>query len=56
MSRTVGRPGRPASRLRGLDALAYLDVTSLRGTTLTSRQVELLATVFARAAGIDVQD
>ena len=42
--------------LRGLDALAFLDVTSLRGTTLTPRQVELLATVFARAAGIDVQD
>ncbi|MFJ4166792.1 pentapeptide repeat-containing protein [Microbacterium sp. NPDC089698] len=42
--------------LRGLDALAFLDVTSLRGATLTSRQVELLAPVFARAAGIDVQD
>ncbi len=42
--------------LRGLDALAFLDVTSLRGTTLSSRQVELLAPVFARAAGIDVQD
>jgi len=42
--------------LRGLDALAFLDVTSLRGVTLNSRQVELLAPVFARAAGIDVQD
>ena len=42
--------------LRGLDALAFLDVTSLRGTTLSPRQVELLAPVFARAAGIDVQD
>ena len=42
--------------LRGLDALSFLDVTALRGTTLTARQVELLAPVFARAAGIDVQD
>ncbi|MFB7842104.1 pentapeptide repeat-containing protein [Microbacterium sp. NPDC056052] len=42
--------------LRGLDALAFLDVTSLRGVTLSPRQVELLAPVFARAAGIDVQD
>lgn len=42
--------------LRGLDALAFLDVNSLRGTTLTPRQVELLAPVFARSAGIDVQD
>ncbi|GAA4488871.1 pentapeptide repeat-containing protein [Microbacterium panaciterrae] len=42
--------------LRGLDALAFLDVTALRGTTLTARQVELLAPVFAAAAGIDVQD
>lgn len=42
--------------LRGLDALAFLDVTALRGATLTSRQVESLASVFAQAAGIDVQD
>jgi hypothetical protein len=42
--------------LRGLDALAFLDVTSLRGATLTERQIELLAPVLARAAGIDVQD
>jgi uncharacterized protein YjbI with pentapeptide repeats len=42
--------------LRGLDALSFLDVTALRGTTLSARQVELLAPVFARAAGIDVQD
>ncbi|VXC15826.1 conserved hypothetical protein [Microbacterium sp. 8M] len=42
--------------LRGLDALAFLDVTSLRGATLTGRQIELLAPVLARAAGIDVQD
>jgi uncharacterized protein YjbI with pentapeptide repeats len=42
--------------LRGLDALSFLDVTALRGATLTVRQVELLAPVFARAAGIDVQD
>lgn len=42
--------------LRGLDAQAFLDVTSLRGTTLSPLQVELLAPVFARTAGIDVQD
>lgn len=42
--------------LRGLDALAFLDVTALRGATLTGRQVESLASVFAQAAGIDVQD
>ncbi|MDR2997199.1 MAG: pentapeptide repeat-containing protein [Microbacterium sp.] len=42
--------------LRGLDALAYLDVLSLRGATLDSRQVELLAPAFAAAAGIDVRD
>lgn len=42
--------------LRGLDALAYLDVLSLRGATLTSNQVELLAPAFAASAGIDVRD
>lgn len=42
--------------LRGLDALAFLDVSSLKGTTLGTRQVEMLATVFAKAAGIDVRD
>ncbi|MDQ4213047.1 pentapeptide repeat-containing protein [Microbacterium capsulatum] len=42
--------------LRGLDAEAFLDVSALRGATLTPHQVALLAPVFARAAGIDVQD
>lgn len=42
--------------LRGLDALSFLDVTSLRGTTLTIRQVELLAPVFAASVGISVRD
>lgn len=42
--------------LRGLDVLAFLDVASLRGSTLTTRQVEQLAQVLAASAGIDVQD
>lgn len=42
--------------LRGLDALAFLDVGSLRGTTLTVNQVERLAPVFAASAGISVRD
>lgn len=42
--------------LRGLDALAFLDVNSLRGTTLTVAQVEQLAPVFAASAGISVRD
>lgn len=42
--------------LRGLDALSFLDVASLRGTTLTFRQVELLAPAFAAAAGIALRD
>ncbi|MEV7620999.1 pentapeptide repeat-containing protein [Microbacterium sp. NPDC089321] len=42
--------------LRGLDALGFLDVTALRGATLTLRQVELLAPVFAAAAGIVISD
>ncbi|OJU41593.1 MAG: hypothetical protein BGN97_03995 [Microbacterium sp. 69-10] len=42
--------------LRGLDALSFLDVGSLRGTTLTVRQVELLAPAFAASAGISVRD
>ncbi|MGB4136526.1 MAG: pentapeptide repeat-containing protein [Microbacterium sp.] len=41
--------------LRGLHAVAYLDVLSLRGTTLSPHQVEQLAPAFAAAAGIDVQ-
>ena len=42
--------------LRGLDALGFLDVTALRGATLTLRQVEHLAPVFATAAGIIVSE
>ena len=42
--------------LRGLDALSYLDVNALRGATLTTRQVELLAPAFAASLGIDVRD
>jgi uncharacterized protein YjbI with pentapeptide repeats len=42
--------------LRGLDALSFLDVASLRGTTLTFRQAELLAPAFAASAGISLQD
>lgn len=42
--------------LRGLDALAYLDAQSLRGTTLTSFQVQQLAPVLAASAGIRVRD
>ncbi|KRB37694.1 hypothetical protein [Microbacterium sp. Root180] len=41
--------------LRGLDAASYLDVSSLRGATLTPWQVEQLAPAFASALGIDVQ-
>ncbi|MFC7789534.1 pentapeptide repeat-containing protein [Microbacterium sp. MAHUQ-60] len=42
--------------LRGLDALSFLDVASLRGTTLTYRQAELLAPAFAASAGITLRD
>lgn len=42
--------------LRGLDALAYLDVAALRGATLSSWQVEQLAPAFAASLGIDVRD
>ncbi|WP_404433112.1 pentapeptide repeat-containing protein [Microbacterium lacus] len=42
--------------LRGLEALAFTDLSSLRGVTLSARQVELLATSFAAALGIDVRD
>lgn len=40
--------------LRGLDAQAYLDTSSLRGTTMSLLQVERLASAFARSAGIQV--
>ncbi|WOF24585.1 pentapeptide repeat-containing protein [Microbacterium betulae] len=42
--------------LRGLDALAYLDVLALRGTTLSEEQVRMLAPAFATATGIQVRD
>ena len=42
--------------LRGLDALSFLDAGSLRGATLTSRQIEELAPALAAAAGIHVLD
>lgn len=42
--------------LRGLDALSFLDVHSLRGATISSRQVEQLAPAFAIAAGVLVKD
>lgn len=42
--------------LRGLDALSYLDVQSLRGTTLSSVQVQQLAPVMAAGLGITVTD
>lgn len=42
--------------LRGLDASAFLDTNSLRGTTLTSFQVQQLAPVLAAGIGIQVRD
>lgn len=42
--------------LRGLDALGYLDTTSLRGTTLTGFQVQQLASALAAGIGIRVED
>jgi uncharacterized protein YjbI with pentapeptide repeats len=42
--------------LRGLDALSFLDAGSLRGATLSSRQIEDLAPALAAAAGIHVVD
>lgn len=42
--------------LRGLDAMSYLDANSLRGTTLTSFQVQQLAPVLAAGIGIQVKD
>lgn len=42
--------------LRGLDALSYLDVLSLKGTTMSAPQVAQLAPVLARSLGIDVVD
>ncbi|MCM3780957.1 pentapeptide repeat-containing protein [Microbacterium hydrocarbonoxydans] len=42
--------------LRGLDAGAFLDANSLRGTTLSSFQVQQLAPVLAASIGIRVID
>ncbi|MBT2486250.1 MULTISPECIES: pentapeptide repeat-containing protein [unclassified Microbacterium] len=42
--------------LRGLDALSYLDVNSLRGTTLSGLQVQHLAAVMAAGLGIQIRD
>ena len=42
--------------LRGLDALAYLDANSLRGTTLTGFQVQQLAPVIAVGLGIQIKE
>ncbi|MEV4775069.1 pentapeptide repeat-containing protein [Microbacterium sp. LWH12-1.2] len=41
--------------LRGLDALAYLDANSLRGTTLTEFQVQQLAPTIAAGLGIQIK-
>ncbi|WP_309102594.1 pentapeptide repeat-containing protein [Microbacterium sp.] len=42
--------------LRGLDALAFLDANSLRGTTLTPFQVQQLAPTIAAGLGILIKD
>ena len=42
--------------LRGLDAAAFLDANSLRGTTLTGFQVQQLAPLLAAGIGIQVTD
>ena len=42
--------------LRGLDAAAFLDANSLRGTTLSGFQVQQLAPVLAAGIGIHVRD
>lgn len=41
--------------LRGLEALSYLDLASLRGATLSPQQVETLAPAFAAALGIRLE-
>ncbi|GAA1912997.1 pentapeptide repeat-containing protein [Microbacterium aoyamense] len=41
--------------LRGLEALSYTDAASLRGVTLSPRQIELLAPAFAATLGIKVK-
>lgn len=42
--------------LRGLEALAYLDVTGLRDATMSGDQVERIATALAAGLGIRIQD
>ncbi|MET0297679.1 MAG: pentapeptide repeat-containing protein [Microbacterium sp.] len=42
--------------LRGLDAVSFTDAASLRGTTLTSVQIERLAPAFAATLGIHVKE
>ena len=42
--------------LRGLDALAFIDANSLRGTTLTEFQVQQLAPTIAAGLGIQIKD
>ncbi|CAH0165613.1 pentapeptide repeat-containing protein [Microbacterium sp. Bi121] len=42
--------------LRGLDAIAFTDANSLRGTTLTTFQVQQLAPVIATGLGIQILD
>ncbi|GAB3598865.1 pentapeptide repeat-containing protein [Microbacterium tumbae] len=42
--------------LRGLDAAAFLDANGLRGTTLTTLQVQQLAATLAAGVGILVKD
>ena len=42
--------------LRGLEAVSYTDAASLRGVTLSMRQIEQLAPAFAETLGIRVRD
>lgn len=42
--------------LRGLDVDAFLDANSLRGTTMTTFQVQQLAPVIAAGLGIEIRD
>ncbi|MDQ0641868.1 pentapeptide repeat-containing protein [Microbacterium murale] len=42
--------------LRGLDAIAFTDANGLRGTTLTTFQVQQLAPTLAAGVGIQVKD
>jgi uncharacterized protein YjbI with pentapeptide repeats len=42
--------------LRGLDALAFTDPRALRGSTLSTRQVEQHAAAFAAAHGVHIAD